>query len=306
MRIWREEPVMDLRQFLEQHDRAKQLLLEGERSPWLDEHVATCAVCGPLAARLAEIERMISDVPEPRPELLRRILGSRRAGDEAQAATGRIEVLWPTAHAPSSSHRGGTLSPLVLAIEADRYPPDSPHSRHVERFIVVARYPIVVGRAPDVDVPVWDRSASRRHAHLDWRGDGWAIRDLESTNGTRVNGVRIGNSQVAYLRSGDRVEIGNHARLTVRTLLPALDPLGVAREIRRLLAGAARPVLAPSGDERQSDELRARLGGLREETVQLRDELSSFARRGGDAEALPMLHERLTNMLALLERELLA
>jgi pSer/pThr/pTyr-binding forkhead associated (FHA) protein len=296
---------MDLRQFLEQHDRAKQLLLEGEHSPWLDEHVATCAVCGPLADRLAEIERMIADVPEPRPELLRRILGSRTRGDEQQEAVGRIEVLWPAAAAPRVSSRGTTLSPLVLAVDADRYPPDSPHARQVERLVVVGRHPIVLGRAPDVDVPVWDRSASRRHAQLDWRGDGWVIRDLESTNGTRVNGARVGNSHVTYLRPGDRIEIGHHVRLLVRTLLPALDPFGVGREIRRLLAGSARPAPVARGEERQSDELRARLGGLREETVQLRDELSSLARRGVDADALPMVYERLTNMLALLEQELL-
>jgi pSer/pThr/pTyr-binding forkhead associated (FHA) protein len=292
---------MDLREFLEQHDRARQLLLEGERAPWLGQHVATCAVCGPLAARLDELDRMIADVPEPRPELLRRILWS----DDPRAATGRIEVLWPTVPAPGSPNRGGRVSPVVLAVEADRYP-YTPRSRPVERFVVVARYPIVVGRAPDVDVSVWDRSASRRHAQLDWRGDRWTLRDLESTNGTRVNGARVGNTQPANLRPGDEIEIGHHARLVVRTLLPALDPAGIAREVRRFLSGAARQEPAPPGSERQSDELRARLGGLREETVQLRDELSSIASQGAGPDALPMVYERLTNMLAVLEQELLA
>src|SRR5262252_4746567 len=103
---------MDLRQFLEQHDRARQLLLEGDGSPWLDEHIAACVVCGPLAERLAEIDRLLADVPEPRPELLRRILASRLAGDEPRAVNGRIEVLWPASR-PSS--QGRTLPPLVLA-----------------------------------------------------------------------------------------------------------------------------------------------------------------------------------------------
>src|SRR5262252_5562603 len=216
---------MDLRQFLEHHDRARQLLLEGDRSPWLDDHIAACAVCGPLAERMAEIDRLLADVPEPRPELLRRILATRLAGDEARATTGRIEVLWP---APRQSGAGTTLSPLVLAVDADHYPPETPRTRHVERLVVIARHPIVVGRACDVDVTVWDRSASRRHAELDWRGDGWVIRDLESTNGTRVNGARVANSRAAHLRPGDRVEVGRHVRLRVHTLLPELDPLGVA------------------------------------------------------------------------------
>jgi hypothetical protein len=284
---------MNLREFLEQHDRAKQLLLEGERSPWLDRHVAACEVCGPLAERLAEIDRMIEDVPEPRTELLRRILRSRR---DALQPAGRIEVLWPAVPDSGSSRQGGALAPLVVSIEADRYPADTPLPRHVERFVVVARHPVILGRAPDVDVPLWDKSASRRHAQLDWRGDAWVLRDLESTNGTRINGARVGNSHVAVLRSGDRIEIGNHARLTVRTLLPAMDPLGVSREIRRLLTG---PAAEPAPRE---EELRA----LREETVQLRRELSSIASRGVDPESLPVVYERLTNMLALLEEELLA
>jgi FHA domain len=279
---------MNLREFLEQHDRAKQLLLEGERSPWLDRHVATCEVCGPLAERLAEIDRAIEDVPEPRAELLRRLLRARR-GDGPQAAAGRIEVLWPAEAAPGQPRRNATLAPLVLTVEADRYPAETPLPRHVERFVVVARHPVVLGRAPDMDVPLWDRSASRRHAELGWRGDGWVLRDLESTNGTRVNGTRVGNVQVP-LRPGDRIEIGHHARLTVRTLLPAVDPLGISREIRRLLGATAGP--APRGDE---------LRALREETVQLRDEL-----RGADAESLPMVYERLSNVLAVIEQELLA
>jgi hypothetical protein len=297
---------MDLREFLEQHDRARQLLLEGDQSPWLDEHVAACAVCGPLAARIAEIERMMADVPEPRPELLRRILASYPAGGEPAPATGRIEALWP---APRPAGQAATLSPLVLAVDADRYPGDTPPTRHVERLVLVARHPIVVGRAHDVDVTVWDCSASRRHAELDWRGDGWVIRDLESTNGTRVNGTRLTNSRAAHVRPGDRIEIGKHVRLQVRTLLPELDPLAMLNEIRRLLLGPDRPAPVASaarGEERPSDDLRARLGGLREETVQLRDELSSIARRESDADALPRVRDRLSRMLTLLEQELRA
>lgn len=298
---------MDLREFLEQHDRARQLLFEGERSALLDQHVAMCAVCGPLAARLAEIDRIVDDVPEPRPELLRRLLLARRPDrDREGVAASRIEVLWPTVAPSPTTNGAGALAPLVLAVEADRYPREALGAKHVERFVVVARHPVVIGRAPDVDLPVWDRSVSRRHAQLDWRDDGWVIRDLESTNGTTVGGARLGNSHPTYLRPGHSIEIGHHARLVVRTLLPVLDPLGIAREVRRLLTGIGREEPTGRGGERQSDELRDRLGGLREETVQLRAELSSIASRVGCDDALPMVYERLTNVLALLERELLA
>jgi hypothetical protein len=297
---------MDMRQLLEQHDRAKQLLLEGESTSGLEEHVAACVICGQLAARLAEIERSIRDVPEPRPELLRRILWSRRVSSEPREPTGRIEMLWPSDPPDGSSTRRGTLLPLVLAVEVDHYPPEATHSSQMERSIIVARYPIVVGRGPDMDVPVWDRSVSRRHAQIDWRGDAWVIRDLESTNGTKVNGARLGNADVIYLTPGDRIEIGLDARIAVRNLLPAVDPAGVVRELRRLLAWAAQPAPTPSRDDRQSEDLRARLVDLRDETVRLRDQLSVIARRGASAEAFPMVYERLANMLALIEQEGLA
>ena len=51
--------------------------------------------------------------------------------------------------------------------------------------------PLVIGRSPDVDVVINDSNVSRRHAEV-WRtNEGVAIRDLESTNGTFVNGHRI-------------------------------------------------------------------------------------------------------------------
>ncbi len=296
--------MIDLRQFPEQHGRAMQLLLEGVHSRRLEQHVTNCAECRLLAARLAEIDRMLRDVPGPPPDLLQRILQSRQVGTEAQEVAGRFEVLWPTSPRDRSSTQGTTLSPLILAVEADRFLEETLHSKRAERVIVVARYPIVIGRGPDMDVPVWDQSASRRHAQIDWRDNAWVLRDLESTNGTTVNGLRLGISQVVRLTSGDQIEIGRYARVTVRKIFPALDPMGAFHVIRGVLAGTSRPrAYRPRREEQQSDELRARLLGLREETVRLRDQLTSIASLGADAEAFPTVHERLTNMLALIEKE---
>jgi hypothetical protein len=64
---------------------------------------------------------------------------------------------------------------------------------------------LLVGRAQSCDVVLEDRSVSRRHARLVFRDATWVICDLDSTNGTFVNGVRVGRCQ---LRPGDRVLIG--------------------------------------------------------------------------------------------------
>ncbi len=50
---------------------------------------------------------------------------------------------------------------------------------------------LVIGRSPEIDVVINDSNVSRRHAEV-WRtSEGVAIRDLQSTNGTFVNGHRV-------------------------------------------------------------------------------------------------------------------
>ena len=53
-----------------------------------------------------------------------------------------------------------------------------------------------------------DPDISRRHAALDVQGEGkYVLRDLNSTNGTYLNGQRL--TQPWPLRKGDRLQVGN-------------------------------------------------------------------------------------------------
>ena len=70
---------------------------------------------------------------------------------------------------------------------------------------------LLVGRDHRCDVLLGDLSVSRRHAKLVFRDGHWVIQDLGSTNGTIVNGRRVGRCE---LRPGDRVLIGA-ARLRI-------------------------------------------------------------------------------------------
>jgi len=73
------------------------------------------------------------------------------------------------------------------------------------RSFVVADTPIIIGRSPEVEVVVNDTNVSRRHAEV-WRtSEGVAIRDLQSTNGTYVNGHRV---SAVSLSPRDDVTIG--------------------------------------------------------------------------------------------------
>lgn len=64
---------------------------------------------------------------------------------------------------------------------------------------------ITIGRAPDNLIQLDDASVSSHHAELRQTGDDWYVRDLQSTNGTRVNGVSITETR---LRAGDRIRFG--------------------------------------------------------------------------------------------------
>jgi hypothetical protein len=69
-----------------------------------------------------------------------------------------------------------------------------------------AQSEMLIGRHRDCDVVLSALSVSRRHARLFFRDGRWILQDLESTNGTRVNGCHVGRCQ---LRPGDHVAIGD-------------------------------------------------------------------------------------------------
>ncbi len=66
------------------------------------------------------------------------------------------------------------------------------------------------GRLGSLEIVLDDSSVSRRHAEVRKSDEGWFVRDLESTNGTYVNGVRIGPGEQP-LRPRDIVQFGKVA-----------------------------------------------------------------------------------------------
>ena len=64
----------------------------------------------------------------------------------------------------------------------------------------------VLGRSRECDIQLADPNVSRRHAELRQEGAAYWIVDLDSTNGTEVNGERTSRSK---LEPGDRITIGS-------------------------------------------------------------------------------------------------
>src|SRR5205814_3408871 len=79
--------------------------------------------------------------------------------------------------------------------------------------------PALVGRESR-QLPLSDNTVSRRHAELVPGDDGWVLRDLGSSNGTYINGLRVTNRYI--LKLGDQIRVG-------RTLMVFGSQPGVSR-----------------------------------------------------------------------------
>ncbi len=64
---------------------------------------------------------------------------------------------------------------------------------------------ITIGRGPDNMIVINDPSVSTHHAQLQRAGEMYRLKDLDSTNGTRVNGIAAAETG---LRFDDRIRFG--------------------------------------------------------------------------------------------------
>jgi hypothetical protein len=70
----------------------------------------------------------------------------------------------------------------------------------------LAKRRVVIGRSKDCDIQLSDPNVSRRHAEVRQEGAAHWVVDLDSTNGTEVNGRRL---KRAKLRPGDTIVVGS-------------------------------------------------------------------------------------------------
>jgi hypothetical protein len=120
----------------------------------------------------AELDELLADVRQPGP--LRR--AALAAVGWLSTLTADVEAAWRTGRMP------------VLAL------PEHPTR------------PTTIGRSIECDCVLTEPSVSRRHAQVRRAGDVWLLRDLGSSNGTRVNGMRV--TEETEVRPGDHVSLG--------------------------------------------------------------------------------------------------
>lgn len=123
---------------------------------------------------------------------------------------------------------------VVLSVDGQRPNeagcPEPPEDRR-EHIFALDRRSLAIGRvdAGDLQIPIHgDPYVSRRHAEIIQLGAGWGLRDLGSTNGTKLNGAQLEGSEIRVLGADDVIELGCFSRLTVRSrsrLEPGLQPV---------------------------------------------------------------------------------
>ncbi len=73
-----------------------------------------------------------------------------------------------------------------------------------DRF-VLGETVVTIGRMPDSVITLEDPNVSRNHAEIRPQGGGFVVADLGSTNGTKINGVKVSER---VLQDGDELTFG--------------------------------------------------------------------------------------------------
>jgi diguanylate cyclase (GGDEF)-like protein len=108
---------------------------------------------------------------------------------------------------------------------------------------------VVLGRDPGCAVRLFADDVSRRHARIRGEGGGHTLVDLESTNGTWVNGRAV---RLHRLQAGDRIRLGAF----VARYVAAGDPEG--RQLADLALASRRDALTGLPNRRAFEEDLAR------------------------------------------------
>jgi adenylate cyclase len=66
---------------------------------------------------------------------------------------------------------------------------------------------LMIGRRESADIVLRFPNVSGHHCELSLEGGSWTIKDLRSSNGTKVNGTRVTEQK---LRPGDKLSIAKH------------------------------------------------------------------------------------------------
>src|SRR5258708_15015346 len=140
---------------------------------------------------------------------------------DVRVACGRVDASGEEVPAGEAERRGGAAWGHTMVLDRDALLREKPRAPRgsilaregtVRREVDLTAEPVSVGRDPKNDIVLDDRRVSRRHAEVRLRLGRYTPYDLQSTNGTFVNGRRLAEM---VLSDKDRITIGG-AELVVR------------------------------------------------------------------------------------------
>ena len=150
-----------------------------------------------------------------------------KSDEEAAAvenATQPVEAIDPMATTPMPAQMqapalAGAAASAAAAVPVAEPAPAAPKVEHARMVALSTHYAghefelnkpaMVIGRTDENDIVINHRSISRHHAKIVLENGRYAIVDLRSSNGVRVNGEEYGKVE---LRRGDLVDLG-HVRM---------------------------------------------------------------------------------------------
>ncbi len=112
-----------------------------------------------------------------------------------------------TAHKEESADCGETvfIDNRYNNVEYKLYALDKKNKKHIE----LTQFPFTIGKMPGcVDCVLMDDSISRLHARIEKQNEKIMLTDMNSTNGTYKNGLRMEPSETVELEPGDEIRFG--------------------------------------------------------------------------------------------------
>jgi len=113
-----------------------------------------------------------------------------------------------------------------------------------DKVFVLTKENVSVGRSTSNDIAINDSEVSRNHARIYLQSGGYVIEDLNSTNGTYINGQRLIGPHL--LRPGETINLGENISLIV-DLLYDEDVTLTSKPTVPVVGEPARTVETPPG-----------------------------------------------------------
>lgn len=107
-----------------------------------------------------------------------------------------------------------------------------------------------IGRRQGADLQIPHRTCSLRHAEIRWNGERWLLRDLDSRNGTWVNGHVLAQDQQVSLQTGMSLAFGSPPDVwTVESVRPPVACASAPGRSMRFADGGRLQIPTSSGTE---------------------------------------------------------